>query len=145
MFCPKCKGEFIEGITDCSDCGIPLVKELPESPLQPKNIEEPPYHPSDYLNNITEWNKHMYNPGHWVGGNIPPHINVLRKAGNLPIGIVALVLGIGLVFFVSLNIAEADLHNPDELVGLIPSSGVAGFFGAVLVWAGIQRIKNAKK
>jgi hypothetical protein len=29
MFCPKCKDEFIKGITDCPDCAIPLVKELP--------------------------------------------------------------------------------------------------------------------
>jgi hypothetical protein len=29
MFCPKCRSEYREGFTTCSDCGIPLVHELP--------------------------------------------------------------------------------------------------------------------
>jgi hypothetical protein len=28
MFCPKCKAEYREGFTMCSDCSIPLVAEL---------------------------------------------------------------------------------------------------------------------
>lgn len=29
-WCPKCKNEYIEGITTCVDCGVDLVDELPE-------------------------------------------------------------------------------------------------------------------
>ncbi len=29
MFCPKCKDEFVPGIKECPDCGVPLVSELP--------------------------------------------------------------------------------------------------------------------
>jgi hypothetical protein len=29
MFCPECRAEFREGFASCSDCGVPLVKELP--------------------------------------------------------------------------------------------------------------------
>jgi hypothetical protein len=29
MFCPKCKGEFVEGIKECPGCIVQLVKELP--------------------------------------------------------------------------------------------------------------------
>lgn len=28
-WCPKCKNEYIEGITACADCGVELVEELP--------------------------------------------------------------------------------------------------------------------
>jgi len=31
MYCPKCKGEYREGFTQCADCQIPLVGELPQS------------------------------------------------------------------------------------------------------------------
>lgn len=29
-------------------------------------------HPSQYLNNLEEWNEHQYDPGHYLGGRVPP-------------------------------------------------------------------------
>lgn len=29
-WCPKCKNEYVEGITTCVDCGVDLVEELPD-------------------------------------------------------------------------------------------------------------------
>ena len=31
MYCPTCKGEYREGFTQCADCQVPLVDELPQS------------------------------------------------------------------------------------------------------------------
>jgi len=30
MICPKCKAEYVRGITICADCDIPLVEHLPK-------------------------------------------------------------------------------------------------------------------
>ncbi len=30
MFCPKCKAEYVKGVTICKDCNVPLVEELPD-------------------------------------------------------------------------------------------------------------------
>ena len=38
MYCPKCRTEFKEGFTECSDCFVPLVDNLP--PEEPKPIPE---------------------------------------------------------------------------------------------------------
>ena len=32
MICPQCKCEYIRGVTECADCGVPLVHELNSSP-----------------------------------------------------------------------------------------------------------------
>lgn len=32
MFCPKCRSEYREGYTECEECRVPLVDELPPEP-----------------------------------------------------------------------------------------------------------------
>jgi len=41
VYCPKCNAEYIEGITLCADCGVPLVAELPDerATSQPETAE----------------------------------------------------------------------------------------------------------
>jgi hypothetical protein len=37
MFCPKCKAEYRDGFTECADCNIALVYELPAEIEREKN------------------------------------------------------------------------------------------------------------
>lgn len=42
MWCPVCESEFVEGIAECAECQVPLVKSLPDEngvPLTPENWE----------------------------------------------------------------------------------------------------------
>lgn len=38
MFCPTCRAEYREGFTECVDCEVPLVSELPPLP-EPEFVE----------------------------------------------------------------------------------------------------------
>lgn len=40
MFCPKCRTEYREGFTECADCGVPLVEELPPQPSRTEPEED---------------------------------------------------------------------------------------------------------
>ncbi len=37
MFCPNCKAEYREGFNRCSECGVALVNELPETEADPQS------------------------------------------------------------------------------------------------------------
>lgn len=39
MFCPKCGAKYVEGITTCDDCKVPLVESL-GSKQEPKDERE---------------------------------------------------------------------------------------------------------
>ena len=45
MFCPSCKAEYRAGFTECADCGVDLVYELPEEQAVGKKGLPPDHNP----------------------------------------------------------------------------------------------------
>lgn len=41
MFCPKCKLEYRQGFTTCSDCGVPLVRDLTDASVRSNEPQDP--------------------------------------------------------------------------------------------------------
>ena len=38
-YCPKCKTEYREGVSECADCHVPLVESLPEEDVNSQSVE----------------------------------------------------------------------------------------------------------
>lgn len=47
-WCPKCKSEYVEGVTECAECKVPLVEEEPEEVLEFEEV------PEEYIQAIEE-------------------------------------------------------------------------------------------
>lgn len=58
-------------------------------------MSEEKEHPSEYLNDLEEWQNHQYDPGHYLGENLPPQLkNGLGTVGGKYLGVLFLIIGV---------------------------------------------------
>ena len=58
-------------------------------------MSEDKEHPSEYLNDLEEWQNHQYDPGHYLGGNLPPQLKYgLGTVGGKYLGVLLLIIGV---------------------------------------------------
>jgi hypothetical protein len=77
MFCPNCKAEYIDGISECADCHVPLVQTLPDE-RQGKAVEWEPLVSSPNMGDLALIKSLLQSEGilYWVQGEnraLVPH------------------------------------------------------------------------
>jgi hypothetical protein len=97
---------------------------------------------------LEEWHDHQYDPGHYIGGRLPPYL--LGKRPNL-YGCILLASGLslaGLVLFGAImRIAQGASPVPDSipLLASVPASIVGVGIIAVQILAGIKLLRKPSK
>lgn len=91
-------------------------------------------HPSEYLNDLEEWQKHQYDPGYYLGGNYSPQLKYgIGTKGGKYLGIVFLMLGgmsgVGAVF--------SFIEGTGNLLGLL--------FFVLFIITGLKLIISGKR
>lgn len=134
-WCPKCKSEYREGFTVCSDCGTELVEELTgtENVMEEKELE---------ISAVSEEEAEYYNSGSSSNKKSLKHSDSADKANENRssawmliifgiVGLVVVVLGI-------LGLLPFNIGNPYLFYGVM-----GGMFLIFLI-AGFISMKNAK-
>jgi len=102
MFCPTCKTEYRPNFTTCADCGVELVTELPQTPLEPELI------PADWQYLLTASNdmEAAMIESFLDGERIP----VFKKNANLR------GIGIGIDFNIEIFVPASCLERSHEIL-----------------------------
>ena len=93
----------------------------------------------EYMQDLNEWMEHQYDPGHYLGGDIPP---AYKNPVNKKIGILLLVMGLGVgiiytVIFINI------LCGTDEKMGIIGFSIFAYSIYIIQIIGGVRTLSKA--
>ena len=119
-----------------NNTGLKTARTRPArtSKVRWNTVSESRKHPSDYLHDLEEWQDHQYDPGHWTGGSIPPHLKYPRR----PLGILLVIMG-GL----SLLAVGMDMMTDSSLDSVV--GNILGLLtGSLFLAAGIRIIRTRK-
>lgn len=133
-FCPKCKYEYREGFTECSDCKVPLVDHLEEEPEVETMFN---YDISDEERAMVAAAMHQETSEMYVDSS--------ERAENYKSGAIVLIfMGIiGIIALILINLGVINLPVPASTIRLI--NIVMGFMFIVFIYLGFSSIGSYKR
>ncbi|MDO4463204.1 MAG: hypothetical protein Q4C57_01485 [Bacillota bacterium] len=150
-WCPKCKCEYVEGITVCADCECELVEKLPEEGTEPEITQQEALAmmqvmmesgkgiPEELFNSVEAIPKKASTPYHQSR-----YVNNEEKAEENRASAIALLAvgGIGLVATVLFYFDYFDINS--SLIGKYVISGVMGVVFILFIIMGIVSLRNSR-
>ena len=150
-WCPKCKCEYVEGITVCADCECELVEKLPEEGTEPEitqqealammqiMLESGKGIPNELLDSVESLPKKASAVKHqsrYVNNEEKAEENRASAFALLAVG------GIGLVATVLFFFDYFDIRP--SLIGKYVISGVMGVLFILFIIMGIVSLRNSR-
>ncbi len=125
MWCPKCKTEYVNGITKCADCGIDLVESLPAASYEALSSET-----KDKLEHLkaTEASKNTIQPKDGSTLYIDKHSQYEEMKSSAYTFLMVGALGILALVLVGLDIIPLHMASYMKIIMAIVMGGLFLFF-----------------
>lgn len=139
-FCPKCKCEYKYGITECSDCKIPLVDYLPneDEQISFEQSEALAYETLAEELNLEEMSEEEVKPIHAYQNKKDKAEDFKSSAYTL---IFVGVIGLICLILIEFGLIPLVLYAPGKYI----TYGVMGALFIIFIVAGVRSFVSAKK
>ena len=136
-WCPKCKCEYKAGITECADCKVPLVDELPKEDF--KEVQDIPVYevPSESEMASEDGEKRPTSAGIYQDKKAKAEDFKSSAYTLLVVG----VLGIVALILIECNVLPIQLVAPGKYI----TYGVMGAMFTIFIIMGISSFRSSKK
>ncbi|WP_273322258.1 hypothetical protein [Vallitalea guaymasensis] len=91
------------------------------------------------IQDVNEWMEHQYDPGHYLGGNVPPAYK--NPANKKAMGLLLLIMGLGVGIIYTIIFIKA-LSEMNEKIGLISFSIFAYSIFVLQIIGGIRTLSK---
>ncbi|VBB09667.1 Hypothetical protein LUCI_4965 [Lucifera butyrica] len=104
---------------------------------------------------LKEWQDNQYNPGYYIGGNIPPYVAIpsktsllgkLYKIGARIVGVIYILIGVALICIASIGVILVweSSNEVGNRTGVFVAGAISCSLGILSILLGLKYIRNIK-